>query len=111
MKKSAVILAGVGLVISLLLVWHAWSRARYAAIERRLAAVRIGMSRAEVLAVVGKPEYSKTVAIGLDTNGLDTLAEIWVFPHSASASEFPRCAFGGSNGTVVQVVVGGEYRR
>ena len=33
------------------------------------------MSRSDVLAIVGKPKFTKTVAIGRDTN-----AEIWVSP-------------------------------
>jgi hypothetical protein len=112
MKRSILLLVSFSfaLVVLVFILWWNASRTRYARIKERLMSVRIGMSRTEVLAVVGKPEFAKTVAIGLDTNGLDTYVEMWVFPNSASASEFPRCFFGLTNGTVVQVVVDEGYR-
>jgi hypothetical protein len=98
----------VPLVFLALVAWVLWlttSTIRDARIKHRLMSVKIGMSRAEVLAVAGKPQFTKAVAIGFNTNG-----EIWVYPHKPAESEPPRCVFGGANGTVVGVVVDENYR-
>jgi len=94
-----------GLVVLALVAWVLWlttSTIRDGQIRRRLMSLKIGMSRAEMLAIVGKPQATK---IGLNTNG-----EIWFYPHKPAESEPPRCVFGGTNGTVVEVVVGDKYR-
>src|SRR3954453_9738769 len=92
-KKSVLLLVGFAAAVAI--VFFTVSGIRYARIKHRLRSVRIGMSRTEVLALVGKPQSTKMVGTGLGTN-----AEIWFFPHKHAESENPRCVFGGTNGTV-----------
>jgi hypothetical protein len=101
------VIFSVGTLGLLVVVWVAWlivSGVRDARIKQRLISVKIGMSRADVLAITGKPEATKTLTVSSGKR-----VEIWGYPHKSGESEPPRCVFGGTNDTVIEVVFGDEY--
>ena len=73
-------------------------RHKHEKVIESLKKVRLGMTKDEVRGMVGEPESSSIVMRA----GKEY--EVWIFPHSATASATPKCIFARDDGKVVSVI-------
>jgi len=105
MKKVFALLGTLGLLVMVWAVWLIVSEVRDARVRRHLMSLKIGMSRAQVLAITGRPRGTNIYKLSSGER-----VESWRYPHKPGESEPPRCLFGGTNDTVIEVVCGDAYR-